>query len=239
MVPGIDVSNHQATINWPAVSAAGYRFAFCKATEGTTFRDAYFTTNFAGLKAAGMRRGAYHYASPDDNAPEAEADFFVSVVAPQLDVGDLVALDMEDGTGNLLDWTLRWLRRVESRLGWKPLIYSGHWFLQPHGLEGSAELSEYGLWLASWTPTMPTPPPNWFALAFWQKSASATVPGVTGVCDLTDFNGTEDRLPMYGKPASVPAPAPDWRAVVADAADKLDATSAELRALLTTQKGKT
>ena len=42
---GIDVSGSQGTINWTQVKAAGYVFAWAKATEGITFTDASYSTN--------------------------------------------------------------------------------------------------------------------------------------------------------------------------------------------------
>src|SRR4051812_17577721 len=36
---GVDVSHWQGTINWATVAGAGIKFAFCKATEGTTYVD--------------------------------------------------------------------------------------------------------------------------------------------------------------------------------------------------------
>src|SRR5262245_46829549 len=44
-VEGIDVSHWQGSINWSAVRASGIEFAYIKATEGTSFRDASFNAN--------------------------------------------------------------------------------------------------------------------------------------------------------------------------------------------------
>src|SRR3954469_22613633 len=57
---GIDVSHHQGTINWDAVAGDGVEFAWMKATEGATFRDASFARNWHQAGAAGLARGAYH-----------------------------------------------------------------------------------------------------------------------------------------------------------------------------------
>lgn len=67
----------------------------CKATEGTTYRDPTFNANWAGLKAAGIPRAAYHFFRPALD-PVAQARFFAAtVVAQGLDEEDGVALDCE------------------------------------------------------------------------------------------------------------------------------------------------
>src|SRR5438128_2228243 len=64
-VPGIDISHWDGTINWPKVADAGYRWAYAKATEGTTYIDPTFTTNWAGAQSAGVLRGPYHFFHPE------------------------------------------------------------------------------------------------------------------------------------------------------------------------------
>src|SRR6059058_3562356 len=74
-VQGIDVSHYQGTVSWPGVRSAGMCFAFCKATEGTTYTDPTFATNWPQMKSAGLFRGAYHYGHPGTDAV-AQANYF-------------------------------------------------------------------------------------------------------------------------------------------------------------------
>src|SRR5262249_22791906 len=67
---GIDVSNYQGKIDWQAVKKSGVVFAFAKATEGVDFVDKSFAANFKAMKAAGIIRGAYHFARPGRGATE-------------------------------------------------------------------------------------------------------------------------------------------------------------------------
>src|SRR5262249_41134799 len=76
---GIDGSNYQGNVNWAAVKSAGITFAIAKATEGTTFTDAYINKNIAGMKANGIIPGAYHFAHPGSDATT-QANKFTSVV---------------------------------------------------------------------------------------------------------------------------------------------------------------
>ena len=62
-VRGLDVSHHQGAIDWPVVARQHVDFVFIKATEGTDFTDPLFHDNWAGARAAGIPRGAYHYFS--------------------------------------------------------------------------------------------------------------------------------------------------------------------------------
>ena len=207
-IPGIDVANWQAVIDWPAVAASGIQFGIAKATEGTGFIDAYFGLNWASMKALGIARAAYHFARPERNAPADEAAFFLKTVGP-LAPGDVLALDLETGTGDLSAWTLAWLQTVEQAVGFKPLLYSSPAFLAEHNVATSA-IAAYGLWLASWQNTPPAAPAPGEFWAVWQQGSGA-VPGIGGAVDLDQFAGTAAQFRAYGLPA--PAPGPDYEAL--------------------------
>src|SRR5437764_10721112 len=94
---GIDVSHYQGTINWMSVKNAGTSFAVCKATESTNYKDPTLLANYAGMKAAGIIRGAYHFARPAVD-PVAQANYFINYVRPIK--GDLqLMLDLEANDG--------------------------------------------------------------------------------------------------------------------------------------------
>jgi GH25 family lysozyme M1 (1,4-beta-N-acetylmuramidase) len=208
---GVDISNWQKTIDWATVAASGVAFAFAKATEGVGYVDPYFAPNWLGMKANGTMRGAYHYAKPDLNGPEAEAEFFCNhVEATGLAAGDILALDLEEGTGDLSDWTARFLAHVRQRMGFDAIVYSSPAFIQDHALANRPEIGQVGLWLASWNvPTPPQAPAPWDIVAFHQHADDGTVPGIAGKVDLNRFNGDAAAIPLYGKPAAQPEPAPE------------------------------
>ena len=60
-VRGIDVSNHQGSIDWRRVAADDVSFAIIKATEGGDWVDKSFARNIAAAKEAGLAVGAYHF----------------------------------------------------------------------------------------------------------------------------------------------------------------------------------
>src|SRR5262249_40760210 len=138
MLPGIDVSHHNGTIDWSAVKQAGMKFAFAKATEGTSFVDSQFAANRAGAAAQHIPFGGYHFARPGGSTSsaiaadaQAEADHFIDVVKPRTD--DLLpVLDLETSGGlsvaNLQAWTWAFLNEVVARIHERPIIYSGNYF---------------------------------------------------------------------------------------------------------------
>ena len=57
--------------------AAGSRFAYVKATEGTYYTNPYFAQQYNGSAQVGMVRGAYHFANPSTSSGADQARYFV------------------------------------------------------------------------------------------------------------------------------------------------------------------
>jgi lysozyme len=187
---GIDVSHIQQTVDWNAVRQAGKVFAFIKATEGITYTDPKFATNWSGAKAAGLLRGAYHFYETNDD-PTAQADNFLSAV--QLEPGDLPpVVDIErtksgESASQIVQDLQTWLDLVEQATGRVPIIYTspGYW----NSLATSA-FGRYPLWVAEYGVKSPKPVAGWAGWTFWQSSESGTVSGISGSVDLDVFQGT-------------------------------------------------
>jgi GH25 family lysozyme M1 (1,4-beta-N-acetylmuramidase) len=203
---GLDVSNWNGTINWATVAAAGYRFAFGKATEGTSYTDATYTANRNGSESAGLVFGAYHFARPTGStiaaataSAIAQADHFLAVAAPQ--PGELPpVLDLET-TGKLppsrlLAWTLAWLGEVYARLGVEPFIYTSPLFWKGNlGNSTAAAAAGTLLWIAHWTkasqPVVPAANWNGSGWTFWQWTNCIAVKGLKHCADGDRMNGTD------------------------------------------------
>jgi GH25 family lysozyme M1 (1,4-beta-N-acetylmuramidase) len=202
---GLDVSNWNGTIKWGKVAHAGYRFAFGKATEGTSYTDKTYTTNRNGSEGAGLVFGAYHFARPTGNNIAAasasairQANHFLAVAGPQ--PGELPpVLDLE-ATGNLpkqrlLAWTLAWLAQITARTGVQPFLYTSPLFWKGRlGDSTAAAASGTGLWIAHWTsrtaPLVPAQNWNGNGWRFWQWTNCIAVPGVQHCSDGDRMNGT-------------------------------------------------
>lgn len=79
---GIDVSNWQGLINYSAVRNSGIEVVYIKSSEGQSYIDPYFETNYANAKANGLKVGFYHYVTArNTQEAQAQADFFARVVS--------------------------------------------------------------------------------------------------------------------------------------------------------------
>ena len=216
---GIDVSNWQGTIDWTAVAASGKRFAYLKASEGTTFVDWTYASNRAQAKAAGVSVGAYHFAQPDATPGDAvaEADHFLATA--QIAQGELLpVLDLEVANGQtvtaLQAWVQAFMGRVLERTGAPGVIYVSPNFWKTYmGDTNWFALNGYRtLWAAHWTSaTAPSVPAgNWGGQGwtFWQYSSNGTVPGIRGRVDLNRFAGLDLTPVLLTSTPFIPAETP-------------------------------
>ena len=212
-ISGPDVSswNHPngACINWPAVAAGDAttpqrQFAFIKATEGTTYKNPYLTScastpakgDWQASAAAGLSRGAYHYAKPKLPLSDAveQADFFVATIGDQLQTATLApTLDLEENGGltppQLILWTQIWLDTVRKSTGRVPIVYTYPNFWAD-SMAGSEAFHAYPVWMADYRdPVGPYLPlqGNWPQWTFWQYTSVARQPGISGHVDMSNF----------------------------------------------------
>ena len=181
---GVDVNGAKGAIDWRRVRAAGFEFAFLKATEGRTFADERFAFNRRAARAAGLTVGAYHFARPDNNSPEDEAEHFLRVARPVH--GELLpVLDWETDPPAAA-WALRFLTAVEEAIGAAPILYSFPDFLRRTGHLG--DFHRFPLWYSRFGPNdgrvHPAEPPPGFRFAVHQFTSAGRVDGIDGHADL-------------------------------------------------------
>jgi GH25 family lysozyme M1 (1,4-beta-N-acetylmuramidase) len=199
---GIDISHWQGDIDWPQVGDAGKKFAFMKASEGTTFVDPTYSINRARARAAGLKVGAYHFAQPGvaPGDARAEADHFLATA--DIADGDLPpVLDLERVNGltpiALQGWTKEYLERIHERTGVRGAIYTSpnFWTNYLANTDWFATNGYRVLWVADWraNPGPEVPASDWagFGWRFWQYTSDGAVPGIVGRVDLDRFDGED------------------------------------------------
>lgn len=188
---GIDVSSYQKNIDWKSVAQTGkYTFVFIKATEGRTYKDAYFQTNWRETKKYGLLRGAYHFYTPYLTGAE-QADNYISVVPKEAGMLPPV-LDLElSGKDHkvMLHEVKVFLDRLEQYYGMRPIIYTD----QSRYLEYiKGNFEGYSIWVGeALLPIQWSDVKNW---TFWQYSDRGHVPGISEFVDLDVFYGGRDKL---------------------------------------------
>ena len=199
LLPGVDVSEYDATVNWPEARDAGIVFAIARVSDGLDFPDPYFDSNWADIKSVGMIRGVYQFFEPDQD-PHLQAQLLLSHIpdfgpgdlAPVIDVETLDSLDAGDAAGAVQTW----VADIEGALGRRPIIYtSARVWTEFDNPPLSADL-----WVANWDVPCPAIPTTWSGPGwlFWQYSSTGTVPGLTAEpADLDRFNGSLAELETY------------------------------------------
>lgn len=191
-ISGFDVSHFQGVIDWAKVFLTGIRFAFIKATQGTTFKDKYFSANVIGAQSNGIKAYPYHFYNPGDD-PGAQADNFINSLQTDFpQVIQTVAVDLEESG---LNWILAPSDKDGSRLkvfldrltnaGLNVVLYVTPAFIAKW-FPKADYLAAFARWIAKWSDT--PPPGPW---EFWQYSAYGQVDGIAGYVDLDYFNGAE------------------------------------------------
>ena len=177
---GADIYHGDGDVQMHALAAAGLSYVWIKATQGRTYTDPAFATNWARAKSAGLIRGAYHFFDPAAD-PIAQADHLVNTVP--LKKGDLVlALDVETDGLNIGARAHDCAARIKRLTGRWPALYCSDSFYREH-LQPYFPIGSHLLWIARYGGKPRTP------CQFWQYSDAGRVPGVPHQLDTDVFFG--------------------------------------------------
>lgn len=204
-VRGVDVASYQGEIDWEILSKQGIQFAFIKATEGSTFVDAYFEKNYANAIRTDLRIGAYHFFS-FDSAGSAQAENFIKTVSiyddmlpPVVDV-EFYGKYVSSPPSNV-DAVKRELRilleALEAEYGRTPIIYATH---ESYKRFFKNDFEKYDIWIRDIF-TCPTLSDG-RAWTFWQYTNRGQLEGYQGVekfIDINVFAGTVEEFERYGR----------------------------------------
>ena len=196
----VDISHHNANVDFAKLKAAGILGVIHKATQGVSGTDPTYEAHRAAAQAQGLLWGAYHFGTDSDGVQQAMN--FLNVVG---DVSNtLIALDFESnptGPSMSLEEARAFVTHINESTGRFPGFYSGHDIKQALGTKTDAVLANCWFWLAQYGPTAVVPP-NWANWTLWQYTDGALgpepkeVPGV-GRFDRDLFNGSEEELRAF------------------------------------------
>lgn len=229
VVRGVDVSQHQGSVEWTKVHAAGFEFAIVKCSEGQDFVDPadgpVTATNAerverlrrrcAEIRKQDMRVGVYHFLRPRAGRSGAvEAEFAVQTARaigwgkPE-DLRLTVDVETTDLSPKATHKYLKqFVQRFDELTGEKPIIYTFPAFWQ---MLGNPSTLGCPLWIAHFDADHPSVPSPWRDYAIWQHSDDGEVPGIRGHVDL---NRAPSDLPLLRRPSAGAAKAVDLKEVV-------------------------
>lgn len=192
-IHGVDVSHYQGEIDWDVLAAQNIRFAYIKATEGSSYVDERFANNYGMARQTGLRVGAYHFFSFDSSGATQAVNFIETVKAfdgmlpPVVDVefyGNKEANppDPEEVRPQLQAY----LDAVENAYGLRPVIYATY---ESWKLYIENQFDDYPLWIRDiWN--QPKSSIDW---TLWQYTNRGRLKGFSGeesYVDLNVFKGT-------------------------------------------------
>lgn len=199
---GLDLSAVQRIDDADAVRAAGFLFAFCKATEGLSGRDPRYQRLTSALRGAGLHIGAYGFAHVSQGQPRAQARHAYDVATADGRHVVRVAMDLEDcppGTPwqALRDFGAEYLDELRLT-GGEPVHYLPEsWVQHFRGLGAPKWIAQYRSVTAPWAPTAEQVARKLVGeVEIWQYSGNAgyRVDGIPVDCDRNVFRGDEAAL---------------------------------------------
>lgn len=225
---GIDVSAFQGHPDWAKVYEDGIRFAFSKATQGTTYTASTWTYDQAETLALAdgedFLPGTYHFLSATED-PAAQARYFVDKLSSPEKMA--IALDVEryvDSAGRTQKPTAAqaktFVGEFRRLLPGHPILgYVPRWYWNELG---EPDLSFFSaLWQSAYVSGSAAPTSlfshvsdaMWAgyggsAVAVLQFSSSGRVDGVDGSVDVNAYRGTLAALRDATLPTAVPSPPP-------------------------------
>ncbi|WP_432121358.1 lysozyme [Streptomyces sp. S1] len=198
---GVDVSSHQGNVAWSTLWNSGVRWAYVKATEGTYYKNTYFTQQYNGSYDVGMIRGTYHFATPDTTGGAAQADYFVDNGGGWSKDGRTLpgVLDIEwnpygatcygKTQAGMVTWIRDFLNRYKARTGRDAVIYTAtSWWTQCTGNHAGFGATN-PLWVARYASAVGTLPAGWEYYTMWQYTSTGPTVG-----DHNRFNGDLSRV---------------------------------------------
>ncbi len=198
-IRGVDVSSYQGKIDWQALARNKIRFAYLKATEGSSAVDPEFSTNWKEASKTTLRFGAYHFLS-FDSPGSTQADNFIKQV-PKDNKALPPAVDVEfydDKASNPPSKeTVRkilndFLKKVEAYYGKKAVIYS---LYDAYGQYIQGSYPDNPVWIRDiFSYPKLEAERNW---TFWQYTGKGKLSGYQGqepFIDLNVFRGTDQEF---------------------------------------------
>ncbi len=187
---GVDVSHHNARIDWQTLYDENVSFVYLKSTEGVSHRDRNYKKHYAAAKKAGLKVGTYHFFSFTLDGNRQARHFIKNSKVTSKDM--IPAIDVEHSTFNLpcedekcREKTVKELKKLETAIldhyGKRALIYTNK---DGYKLYIKNNFPENPLWICDLHNEPGSEYKDW---VIWQFSHTGKVNGAVNDIDLNYF----------------------------------------------------
>lgn len=185
MIKGIDISNHQPSVDFNALKNS-VQVVIMKATEGVTYKDPLLESHYQKAKEAGFPVGFYHFMS-ERTSPSGQAEaFYKAIKDKQYEI--LPCLDIETNNQNrsssqITDRCLEFLNKFKELSAIDCMIYTGGYFGRDNL---DSRIKRYKAWIAHYGVSSPMET-GFSNVVGHQYTSSGNVHGISGNVDLNNF----------------------------------------------------
>lgn len=200
---GIDVSHWNGDIVTDINKLDHLSFGICKATEGVSYIDPDFVTNWKTLQQKGLIRGAYHFYEMSDD-PQAQAQYYYEQLKGHSDTRQMTYIvDIEAGSlaggetaASITQALQTFLTKLESLTDKTPMVYTNYAFANQYLTDPA--LAKYPLWLAEYSgQASPSIPTAWQSVGYtiWQKTDTYKLDNTS--VDYDEYKGSLQALDVF------------------------------------------
>lgn len=201
-VKGVDVSSYQGEIEWTTLDEQGIKFAFIKATEGSSFVDKYFKSNWENASLTDLRIGAYHFFSYDSKGSTQAQNFIENVpikngsLPPVIDVEFYGDKENNPPERNQVEKELQTMvEKLENHYDKRVIIYTTK---KAYDLYIKNSFEQCDIWIRDvFSEPSLSDKRSW---TFWQYTDRERLEGYSGrekFIDVNVFYGSENQFEEY------------------------------------------
>ena len=197
---GVTISHHKSTVDFPMLKEHGVKFAFIKASQGSSFVDPKAIEYASEARKTGIAVGLYHFFLPDADVQMQFKNFADRLTAIPWELPPTIDCEEFPGASIPSDYAARvklFADALQQRFGVKPVIYAGSSFATQHLDERE---SQYPLFIAQFGGrATPTVPKWWKDYLFWHLAEGVNDDPLLRGYDIVAFKGQSADLAALGR----------------------------------------
>ena len=175
----LDLSNWNNVQDYSQIKN-NYLGAICKATEGTDFTDKTFESKARGLKAQGLKVGAYHFLKGNVSPNLQAMHFYNTIKHIKLDFKPVLDIETNEFNGQAYKFVKDFATQFKKLSGMEIVIYSGWYYIKDNFTP--QQRKEFKWWVASYG-IQSLPKLEQANFIAWQYTNSEQVAGIIGGVD--------------------------------------------------------